>query len=188
MFSMVLVGSGSGFRIQPFFDTDPDPGKWYGFHGSGFATLVATKFFWFEAERGPFVGCCPMKNWSDVENADDKLFYPPIIPVMLSTLETSFADIWSLSEFRVHLPVQSAPGRWLWSTPWWCWMRCSLRPTPRSTRLEQVCSSTCRVIARVDQFSDFARHIVSATYTSWSGSDFFSHHRSAELKKCWHFL
>ena len=39
MFSMVLVGSGSGFRIQPFFDTDPDPEKWYGFHGSGSATL-----------------------------------------------------------------------------------------------------------------------------------------------------
>ena len=30
----------SGFRIQPFFNPDPDPGKWYGFHGSGSATLI----------------------------------------------------------------------------------------------------------------------------------------------------
>ena len=44
MFSMVLVGS--GFRIQPFFYTDPDPGKLYGFHGSGSATLPVTILFW----------------------------------------------------------------------------------------------------------------------------------------------
>ena len=34
-----IIWYGSGFRIQPFFDTDPDPGNWYGFHGSGSATL-----------------------------------------------------------------------------------------------------------------------------------------------------
>ena len=34
-----IIWYGSGCRIQPFFDTDPDPGKWYGFHGSGSATL-----------------------------------------------------------------------------------------------------------------------------------------------------
>ena len=39
---IIWYGSRSGFRIQPFFDTDPDPGKWYGFHGSGSATLVLT--------------------------------------------------------------------------------------------------------------------------------------------------
>ena len=55
MFSMVLVGSGSvsfntdpyhlirsGFGIQPFFYTDPDPEKGYGFHGSGSATLLSS--------------------------------------------------------------------------------------------------------------------------------------------------
>ena len=31
---------GSGFQIQPIFYTDSDPGKWYGFYGSGSATLV----------------------------------------------------------------------------------------------------------------------------------------------------
>ena len=40
---MVLVGS--GFRIQPIFETDPDPGKLYGFHGSGSATLLMALLF-----------------------------------------------------------------------------------------------------------------------------------------------
>ena len=38
--------NGSGFRIQPFFYMDPDPEKWYRFHGSGSgsATLIVGDF------------------------------------------------------------------------------------------------------------------------------------------------
>ena len=39
-----IIWYGSGFRIQPFFYTDPDPGKWYGFHGYGSATLLHNTF------------------------------------------------------------------------------------------------------------------------------------------------
>ena len=37
---MFFVGSGYGFWIHPIFYTEPDPGKLYGFHGSGSATLT----------------------------------------------------------------------------------------------------------------------------------------------------
>ena len=36
-----IICYGSEFRIQPFFDTDPYPGKLYRFHESGSATLVS---------------------------------------------------------------------------------------------------------------------------------------------------
>ena len=41
-----ISGYGSGFWIQPIFDTDPDPGKLYGFLGSGSASakLGVSKF------------------------------------------------------------------------------------------------------------------------------------------------
>ena len=63
---MVLVGSGSvSFDTDPdsrsrLFYTDPDPGKLYGFHGSGSATLRIS----FHADPDPRSQNCPYGSGS----------------------------------------------------------------------------------------------------------------------------
>ena len=42
-------------RIQPFFYTDPDPGKWYGFHGSGSGSLASRSGSGSLASRSVFL-------------------------------------------------------------------------------------------------------------------------------------